>query len=274
MLPKNERRTIETNMKHVYWIYGQPYSGKTYLANSYPDVIMLNTDGNTKFIDAPYVAICDEYNGHIRTSAWNVFKRTVNELAADNGGFKTVVVDLLEDVYNYARSDVLAKQGWTHESDGTYGKGYTLVQDEFLTVIKKLVSLNFDNIIFISHTAQGKVTKMDGMEITTFAPNIRDKIALKISGMVDFTGQLSVTDNGERIIQIKPNNTVFGGGRAGFVGQTIKASKSSIDALYNGTDTETVPESIPAAESVKTQPEVKTGENKPVLNKLKPRLKA
>lgn len=37
-----------------------PSADKTFLANKFPDPIMLNTDGNIKFVDAPYVPIRDE----------------------------------------------------------------------------------------------------------------------------------------------------------------------------------------------------------------------
>lgn len=53
LLPKNERRNIEKVEKRVIWIYGAPFSGKTTFANAFPDPLMLNTDGNIKFVDAP-----------------------------------------------------------------------------------------------------------------------------------------------------------------------------------------------------------------------------
>lgn len=228
MLPKNERRKIDHISKKTFWVYGQPYSGKTYLANTYDDVLMLNTDGNVKFVDAPYVAIKDE--GRSKT-AWEVFKSTVDELAIDTNGFKTIVVDLLEDVYQFARQYVLKREKITHESDAGYGKGYAMIDDEFLPVLKKMLAIDVDNIILISHEAQGVITKKTQDVVSTISPNIRDKIALKVSGMVDWTGRL-VADDGVRTIQIKPSEFVFGGGRAGFVGQSISADRESIDALY------------------------------------------
>ena len=37
ILPKNERRNIETIQKKVIWLYGSPFSGKTTIANKFPD---------------------------------------------------------------------------------------------------------------------------------------------------------------------------------------------------------------------------------------------
>ena len=74
LLPKNERRNIEKVEKRVIWIYGAPFSGKTTFANAFPDPLMLNTDGNIKFVDAPYIHIKDEVKveGRMtkRTAAW------------------------------------------------------------------------------------------------------------------------------------------------------------------------------------------------------------
>ena len=57
LLPKNERRDLNATKKKVVWLYGAPFSGKTFFANQFPDPLMLNTDGNIKFVDAPYISV-------------------------------------------------------------------------------------------------------------------------------------------------------------------------------------------------------------------------
>ena len=78
--PENKRRNIEAVEKRVLWIYGVPFCGKTTFANNFPDPLMLNTDGNIKFVDAPYIRIKDEVKVEgrqtKRTLAWDVFKDT------------------------------------------------------------------------------------------------------------------------------------------------------------------------------------------------------
>lgn len=51
---------IETVQKRVIWIYGRPFCGKTTFANQFPDPLMINTDGNIRYVDAPYIRIRDE----------------------------------------------------------------------------------------------------------------------------------------------------------------------------------------------------------------------
>ena len=84
-----------------------PFSGKTYLANKFPNVLMLNTDGNVKYIDAPCVPIRDEVTVEGRMTkrkfAWDLFKETIAELEKKQNDFETIVVDLLEDTYEHCR---------------------------------------------------------------------------------------------------------------------------------------------------------------------------
>lgn len=84
ILPENKRRNIEQVHKRKLWIYGAPFSGKTTFANSFPDPLMLNTDGNVENVDAPYIPIRDnvKVEGRMtkRTLAWEVFKDTISEL--------------------------------------------------------------------------------------------------------------------------------------------------------------------------------------------------
>lgn len=215
-LPKNERRTIEANTKKKIWLYGAPFSGKTYLANRFPDPLMLNTDGNVKFVDAPYIAIKDEVKveGRItkRTFAWQVFKDAIEELEKKQNDFKTIVVDLLEDTYEACRLFMYDQLGISHESDDSF-RAWDKVRTEFLSTIKRLMNLDYENIILISHEDTSKdLTKKTGDKVTAIKPNINDKAALKIAGMVDLVARV-IDDEGARTLSFKNNEVIFGGGR-------------------------------------------------------------
>lgn len=232
LLPKNERRTVDHIKKKVMWIYGVPYSGKTYLANTFPDVLMLNTDGNVKFIDAPYVAIRDTKEGRVDKMAWETFKATVDELAMQNNDFKTIVVDLTEDTYQYCRQFIFKREGYVHESDGGFGKGWALVDDEFFPIIKKLIGLDYETFIFLSHEDKEEVTKRTGEKVTRIVPNLRAKVADKLAGMMDFTGRF-VAEGDVRTINTKQSEYQFGGGRTEFMGKVIPATYEDIMKMYD-----------------------------------------
>lgn len=216
LLPINERRNIEKVEKRTLWIYGKPFSGKTTFANKFADPLMLNTDGNIKFVDAPYIAIKDEVKveGRItkRTFAWQKFKDVIAELEKKDNTFKSIIVDLVEDTYEYCRLYMYDQMGITHESDDSF-RAWDKVRTEFLSTLKRLMNLDYENIILISHEDASKdLTKRSGDKITSIKPNIQEKAANKIAGMVDIVARIIAEDD-KRTLSFKSDEVVFGGGR-------------------------------------------------------------
>lgn len=216
LLPKNERRNIEKIEKKVIWIYGSPFSGKTTFANNFPDPLMLNTDGNIKFVDAPYIPIKDQVNVEGRMTkrklAWETFKESIAELEKKQNDFKTIIVDLLEDTYEHCRLYMYDQMGITHESDDSF-RAWDKVRTEFLSTLKKLMNLDYENIILISHEDTSKdITKKSGDKITAIKPNLTEKAANKVAGMVDIVARV-IADGEVRNLSFKTNEVIFGGGR-------------------------------------------------------------
>lgn len=216
ILPKNERRNLNATKKKVVWIYGAPFSGKTFFANQFPDPLMLNTDGNIKFVDAPYIAIRDTVTVEGRLTkrhlAWDVFSDAVAELEKKQNDFKTIVVDLLEDTYEACRVYICDRQGWKHESDDSF-RAWDMVTSEFLNTIKRLVDLDYENIILISHEDRSRdLTRKSGDKISSIRPNLREKVANKVAGMVDLVARI-VADDNDRVLSFKTSEVIFGGGR-------------------------------------------------------------
>lgn len=233
-LPKNERRDISTVTKRKIWLYGAPFSGKTTFANAFPDPLLLNTDGNVQFVDAPYIHLKDVVTGDRlvkRTFAWEIFKDAITELEKKDNDFKTIVVDLLEDLYESCRRYICDQKGWDHESDDSF-KAYDIVRTEFLTIIKRLMNLDYDNIVLISHVDMSKdIMKKGGDKITAIRPNLNEKIANKVSGMVDIVAR-TIADDGNYILSFKRNEVIFGGGRLKFKATEIPLDYKAFCDLY------------------------------------------
>ena len=251
LLPKNERRNIEKVEKKVVWLYGQPFSGKTTFANAFPDPLMLNTDGNIKFVDAPYIPIKDkvEMQGRMtkKTLAWEIFKDVITELEKKDNEFKTVIVDLLEDAYEYCRLWMYDQMGITHESDDSF-RAWDKVRTEFLSTLKRLMALDYENIILISHEDTSKdITKKGGDKLTSIKPNLAEKVATKVAGMVDIVARV-VADGDIRLLSFKSNEVIFGGGRLTtktneialnydeFLEVYDEANKAAVESMKNGSN--------------------------------------
>ena len=213
-LPSTNRVEVKKDSFKKVWIYGQPYSGKTTFADQAPTPLNLNTDGNVKYVTMPRMAIKDEVTteGRItkRKFAWEIFKEAITDLEKGSD-FETIVVDLLEDTYEYCRLYMYDQLGITHESDDSF-RAWDKVRTEYLSNIKRLLNLDY-NIILISHEDTSKdLTKKGGDKVTAIMPNLNEKASKKIAGMVDLVARL-VVDGDKRTLNFKSDEVVFGGGR-------------------------------------------------------------
>lgn len=234
ILPSNKRREVSKVEKRVLWIYGAPFSGKTTFANEFPDPLMLNTDGNIKFVDAPYVSIKDNvwWEGRIqkKTFAWETFKETITELEKKDNDFKSIVVDLLEDMYEHCRLYMYDKLKIEHESDDSF-RAWDKVRTEFLSTLKRLMNLDYENIILLSHVDTSKdITKKAGDKVTKIAPNLNEKISNKVAGMVDIVARTISED--KYILSFKKSEVIFGGGRLTVQSDSIPLEYGELVKVY------------------------------------------
>ncbi len=215
------------------WIYGAPFSGKTTFATGATDHFVLSTDGNAQYVTENYKLINDEVtvNGRITTRklAWEVFKDELEKLEAGTS-HKTIIVDLVEDTYEMARLYMYKKLGITHESDDSF-RAWDKVRTEYLSTMRRLLNLPYD-IVLISHEDTSKdITKKSGENITAIKPNINDKVANKLAGMVALVGR-TVCENGEYTLQVKTDEVTFGGGRLGINNIVIPLDWNELSKLF------------------------------------------
>lgn len=237
-LPDNKREPAGSIKKKKFFIYGAPFSGKTYFANQFPAVLFLSTDGNYTHLPngiPPHIDIKNEItvDGRITKTkfAWSVFKDALCELEKKQNNFKTIVVDLIEDCYEACRLYMYDQLGITHESDDSF-RAWDKVRIEFLSTIKRLMALDYDNIILISHEDATKdITKRSGDKVTAIKPALADKLALKIAGMVDFVARV-VSDGGQRVLSFKADEFTFSGGRLNIIQKEIPLDYNNLVKIY------------------------------------------
>ena len=218
VLPKNERRQETVITDPDMWIYADSYVGKSTFVDHFDDVLFVNTDGNTQNITSPFIQIADELIREGRMTkkvlAWAKFREVIDELEKHENTFKAIALDLVEDLYEHCRFYVFDRLGIKHESDGGYGKGWDMVRTEFLSQMKRLKSLGY-RIIYISKELVTEITYANGMKVSTFKPNIPDKVANVLAGTVTMTLRAYMDERG-RFLQLRKNENVFGGGRIDF----------------------------------------------------------
>ena len=240
ILPSNERRPVGQVTKRKIWIFGGSFTGKTTVCDEAPAPLNLNTDGNIQFVTMPYVSIADQVQVEGRqtktTLGWEVFKDAIAELqkTAGQNGFKTIILDLTEDAYEMCRLYMYDKLGITHESDDTF-RAWDKVRTEFFSTMREFFNLPYDNIVIISKEDMSRdITKKSGSKITQIKPNLQDKIANKLAGMVDIVVRTVVEDDGSYTMNFKTDEVVFGGGRLKNIKQTtIPTSWKELMKVYD-----------------------------------------
>ena len=257
MLPKNQP-VKQVRKKKTIWLYGEPYTGKTTFASQFPNHLFLTTDGNIRELMTyapdempPNVEIKDikTVEGRItkHTFAWEIFKNAVTALETQENDFDTLVVDHLGDLYEHCRLFIYDREGVNHETEDKmgFGKGWDMVKIEFLSTIKRLVNLDYENIILISHEDRTKdITSKSGNKFTTIKPKLRDAFLSNVAGMVDITAR-TLAENGKHTLSFKKNEVIFGGGRLNLSIEEIPLEYGEFLKLYeeNGDKGATPPKS-------------------------------
>jgi hypothetical protein len=125
------------------------------------------------------------------------------------------------------------KLGITHESDDTF-RAWDKVRTEYLSTMRRFINLPY-NIILISHEDTTKdITKRSGENITAIKPNITDKVANKLAGMVALVGR-AIVDGDKYTLSVKTDEVTFGGGRLGVSNCTLPLDYDSVAELFENT---------------------------------------
>lgn len=142
LLPENKPKEKDITPK-VFFIWGQSMSGKTYLARRFPSPLIINTDGNAKKVDTPSIEVQD----------FETFTKVLEEIEAGKHDFKTIIIDLVDDIKTMLQNYICKKYNVDDEGEVPYGKGYREVKMVWQKTMVRLNQLPY-NVIFISHVME------------------------------------------------------------------------------------------------------------------------
>lgn len=211
-------------------LYGQSYVGKTTFAATFPKPLILSTDGNIKglvgvnaeaeaLIIKEVMDVKTDSGSMVKMNGWEIFKNMVNKV--EELPFETIVVDLLRDMYLFCRKKILKKLGIDHESEDTrQGRVWNMIQDEFLPVLRKLMTSN-KNVILITHTKTIENVKNKREVKTTLIPNVTNSLFKELNTYADLAGLLvseaNIMGGIKRTLTVSPENGLFAGNRFGII---------------------------------------------------------
>lgn len=206
------------------WLYGKPFSGKTTFVSKIPNSLILSTDGNAKglFNDNQIIPIKSVQD----------LNNFINDYNSGKYKCDTLIIDVLEHLYDLLREYTLEKNKIEHETDMGYGKGYQLVKDAEIFTLTKLLRL-CDNVIFISHEDEYIETSPIGKETTKYRPALNSKLHDKIAGYMTMIARTYTTETRINDKLIRKYYISIGDTANELSGTRIQIKETKIENDYN-----------------------------------------
>lgn len=210
-------------------LYGEPKIGKSTFASQFDNPLFLATEAGLNALESFQIPI----------ASWDDFLEACALIAKGNHEFKTIVIDTVDNLTKFCSEYVCKKNNIQHESDLGYGKGWTLVKNEFLRVLTKL-SLLSSGLILISH-AKTEEIKTRTASINKTSPTLSNSFREIILGMADIIlyahtiQQTSKEGKVEevRILRTKAAETYEAGDRTGRLPESLLFSYEAFKKAWD-----------------------------------------
>ncbi len=231
MLPTQKTPVKNDLASQTILIYGQPGIGKSTIASKFNNALFLATEAGLNNLEV--------YQYPIRT--WEDFLAACKEIAAGKHEFKTIVIDTIDNLHKACREYVAKKNGFAHESDMPFSKGWDLVKSEFLRALTKLSLLPY-GLVMISHAEYSEI-KTRTATINKAVPTLQKNARNIILGMCDiilYCENVLTEDGEKRIIRSSPAENWEGKDRTGRLPAVLPLDYTAFHNAFTGkTSTET-----------------------------------
>jgi hypothetical protein len=201
MLPTHKRKPKSRIEDFNILIYGAPKIGKSSFASQADSPVFISTESGLNALEV----------FEIPTPNWTTFLTACRELSTKPHSFKTVVVDTIDNLYKLCVEHIRNVHQVEHEGDLAYGKGYSLIRDEFMRALRALSMLP-TGLILISHVNYEEIktrTSVYNKAVPTVPKSVRDALL----GWVDIIMYADITPEGERVLHIKSDDKYISGDR-------------------------------------------------------------
>lgn len=220
LLPTEKTKIKTSFFTQNVLIYGLPKVGKTSFAAQYPNALHMATEEGYNNLEIDVVKL----------TKWDDTYTVGKELQTTKHNYKTIVFDTVDLLYKHCENFVMKQHEAKHPSDLPYGKGYSLVRDEFVSVINRYNQLGF-GLTFISHAKEreqsSKTAKWTYMD--TSMPAQPNGI---ICGLVDLILYFYVGTDGARHIRTKPTKHINAGDRTGKLPEIMPLDYANFEKTF------------------------------------------
>ena len=216
-------------------VYAAPKFGKSTWASQAPDALFLATEPGLNHLASYQLPI----------SSWEEMLEACALIAKGSHGYRTIVIDTIDNAYQFCENYVCRNQGFAHPSDAGYGKGWSMVKAEFLRVLTKLANLPY-GLIMTSH-AKTKEVKTPTGPVPRMVPTLTGGALDVAAGLADayIFGDFEEVTNPEtgeilceRVARTKASSGWEAGERTGLMVPVIPFSWPALEAAWKDAKTE------------------------------------
>lgn len=225
-LPEKKSVPLEKIEDYLILVYGQPKIGKSTFCASMPDPIFIATEAGLNSLEVYQLPVTN----------WAEFLEACGEVKSSDR-FSTVVVDTIDNAYQYCLEHVCKREGFPYPREENFGKDWFLITQEFKRVIGKL-SQGPRGVVLVSHS-QDVTLKTSTSEITKAVPAITGKAREFLLGLADVILYAEIITNkkgSSRVLHSAPSENWEAGDRTGRLPEVMPLNWEAVVKAFGGTE--------------------------------------
>jgi phage nucleotide-binding protein len=194
LIKKPSELTIKSTLTAM--IYGQPGIGKSTLACSAPQPVMLDFDGGIERVNGAHQCDC------VQISKWEEVYEALDEIKGANC-YKSLIIDTIGKMLSYMEDFIKRTEPKMKLYDGTLSlKGYGKRKQMFIQLLKDTAIMGL-NIIFVAHETE--IKRDDNIVIR---PEISGSAANELVKELDLVGYMEAYGK-QRTICFDPSDKYY-----------------------------------------------------------------
>lgn len=179
-LAKQKSKVVTDPLRYTWFIYGEEGIGKSTLASQMNSPYFVATEPGHKALEV--------FKSDV--SNWEDFKDVARHLITDEHAHKTVVIDTITNLVDFCAASIYEEHHISHMSDLEWGKGFSLVRDEFKRVLVPLCNSKV-GVVFVAHDMLREM-EFHGAKRDVWCPNVIKTARTVLNQLVDFIGRMYV----------------------------------------------------------------------------------
>lgn len=203
--------------------------GKTTFAASIPGAIFLATEPGTHALSV--------YEIQIRS--WASLIDAMNLLAEGKHDFKTIVIDTIDNAWEFLTADVAERFNKETIGDIPHGKGWAIAKNELRRVLEKMARLPY-GIMLVSHSVDREIERKNEPPYTKTMPTLPNSARQVVMALCSYIFladfEVDIDEKGKkttrRVLRTKSSVSWDAGDRTGKLPPTLPLDFAELQKAF------------------------------------------